>query len=122
MIALLFTLFAVGMPAMLQSIPAPRDLFHEDEQYVSPEGIFDLADDQLVTKSPEVYSPTINYLRALGLKIVMAYYDFTTWISIQSALMIASIQGLFASEKNTESTTAFAGLSGAAGDSHDCCT
>lgn len=120
MFSTLLLLFAAIMPCVVQPIPPARDFVQNDveEEYTSPDSIFDLSDSEVPMKSPETHSPAINYLRALGLKIVMAYYDFTTWISIQSASIVAAIKDLFGNEAPRAEIVM---QPAAAGDSHGCC-
>lgn len=118
MISTLLLLLAAIMPCVVQPIPPARDFSNDmEEEYTSPDSIFELSDSQVPMKSPETHSPAINYLRALGLKIVMAYYDFTTWITIQSASIFTIISAFFA--KNSGASDA--AHSATAGDAHGCC-
>lgn len=119
MISMLLLLCAALMPCMAYPIPPARDFVQNDmeEEYTSPDSIFDLSDAQVPMKSPETHSAAINYLRALGLKIVMAYYDFTTWISIQSASLLTALKDLFGSSHQIAEIS----VPASAGDSHGCC-
>jgi len=120
MISLLLLLCAAVIPCAVQPIPPARDFVQNDieEEYTSPDSIFDLPDSEVPMKSPETHSDAVNYLRALGLKIVMAYYDFTTWISIQSASILAALKDLFGKETARSEAVI---QPASAGDCHGCC-
>ena len=87
---------ALFVATLLTAGPVPavhQDLFESESR--SPESIFELSDDQVHTKLPDLHSPLVTYLRMLGLKLVMVYYDFASWLSVQRDSILTSLKALF---------------------------